>query len=489
MVRLMSKARAKFSELLPNYFALWLVYEKKYELHHQPGLYLELFEHYVNRHSCAAACREHRNTEFPCDLRRLRGDLGRAKQLTLHSLEAELEFSVKKLRKLLDSYLFHRAANLHQRPQLDRLLQCPPIGHCVLLVDFKELLTLPIAQVEISEMFYATWRFEVCTFGGVLVEHAPTSTADAPQVETRYIPVFSSILDHTALRANQLIDVCLSLRKDHVPLRALHIVADAGPHFRSYESIHHHLVGLPQKHGVACYCHWGVEKHMKSRCDQMFGWLNKWIARAKRTTTCIKTLEELVAMVQRESAKQNSSDPASKVLVVHDESAKPPPGDRLLASGLHITRTYCLGSVPADSRIFRFKVRITNYIFSNRAAGTELTSDLYEESTEATPAWRRGFYGPGKSNWDTTVQTLGLHDETALTRRQKLQASLLPHATHLRHRAPLTQDEKEHKKQIFLQRRQKRKEANVVRDNQSSSSSSSSTDTSADEANSSGSNG
>lgn len=242
-------------------------------------------------------------------------------------------------------------------------------------------------------MFYATGRFEVCTFGGVLVEHAPTSTADAPQVETRYILVFSSILDHTALRANQLIDVCLSLRKDHVPLRALHIVADAGPHFRSYESIHHHLVGLPQKHGVACYCHWGVEKHMKSRCDRMFGWLNKWIARAKRTTTCIKTLEELVAMVQRESAKQNSSDPASKVLVVHDESAKPPPGDRLLASGLHITRTYCLGSVPADSRIFRFKVRITNYIFSNRAAGTELTSDLYEESTEATPAWRRDSTG------------------------------------------------------------------------------------------------
>lgn len=127
MVRLMSKARAKFSELLPNYFALWLVYEKKYELHHQPGLHLELFEHYVNRHSCAAACREHRNTEFPCGLRRWRGDLGRAKQLTLHSLEAELEFSVKKLRKLLDSYLFHRAANLHQRPQLDRLLHVRPL--------------------------------------------------------------------------------------------------------------------------------------------------------------------------------------------------------------------------------------------------------------------------------------------------------------------------------------------------------------------------
>lgn len=374
--------------------------------------------------------------------------------------------------------LFHRAANLHQRPQLDQLLQCPPIGHCVLLVDFKELLTLPIAQVETSEMFYATGRFEVSTFGGVLVEHSPRSTAEAPEVETRYILIFSSILDHTALKANQLIDVCFSLRKDHVQLRALHIVADAGPHFRSYESIHHHLVGLPQKHGVACYCHWGVEKHMKSRCDQMFGWLNKWIARAKRTTTCIKTLEELVAMVQRESDKQISSDPASKVVVVHDESAKPPPGDRLLASGLHITRTYCLGSVPADSRFFRFKVRVTNYVFSNRAAGTELTSDLYQESTEATPDWRRGFYGPGKSNWDTNVKTLGLHDETALTRRQQVQASLLPRATHLRHRAPLTKEEKEHKKQLFLQRRQKRKSANAARENQTSSDSSSSSSSS-----------
>ena len=140
----------------------------------------------------------------------------------LHALEAELEFTLKKLQKLLNSYLFHRAANLHQRPCLDKLMAAPPLGHVALLVDFKELLTLPLSKVQTSEMFYATGRFEVCTFGGVLVEHLPESTEESPKVETSYILIFSSILDHTALRANQLIDVCLGQRKKHVPLSGIH---------------------------------------------------------------------------------------------------------------------------------------------------------------------------------------------------------------------------------------------------------------------------
>ena len=284
MVRLMNKGKAKLSELMPCYFAAWEVYEKKHSLHHRPGLHLELFLHFVNKHCSTSPCRDHVGSDFPCGLLHLRqpgSGFNQGQRVDLHSLEADLEFNLKKVQKLLNSYLFHRAANFHQRPALDALVVAPPLGHCVLMVDFKELLTLPIGNVQTSEMFYATGRFEVCTFGGVLVEHLPGSTAAAPRVETSHILLFSSVLDHTALRANQLIDVCLGLRKGHLPLEGLHIVADAGMHFRSYESLYHHMVTLPAKHRVPCWCHWGVEKHFKSACDRMFGWLNSWITRAK----------------------------------------------------------------------------------------------------------------------------------------------------------------------------------------------------------------
>lgn len=392
--------------------------------------------------------------------------------MDLHSLEADLEFNLKKVQKLLNSYLFHRAANFHQRPALDALVVAPPLGHCVLMVDFKELLTLPIGNVQTSEMFYATGRFEVCTFGGVLVEHLPGSTAAAPRVETSHILLFSSVLDHTALRANQLIDVCLGLRKGHLPLEGLHIVADAGMHFRSYESLYHHMVTLPAKHRVPCWCHWGVEKHFKSACDRMFGWLNSWITRAKLNGANIKTLDELVSLVQSESSKQRSSDPASHIHVLRDESAKPPAGKRLLATDLHITRTYCIGATPADQKIYRYGVKVRNFVFSTQTVGTDLTSCLYDEDTESSGDYRRGYYGAGEAAWNTNPKTLARNEETTLTKRQQAQQHILDrNVMYFRHRAPLTEAQLQRKRADFEAKRQRRKERLAESSNSSSSSS------------------
>ena len=53
----------------------------------------------------------------------------------------------------------------------------------------------------------------------------------------------------------------------------------------------------------------------------------------------------------------------------------------------------------SDTKIHRFGVRITNYIFSREDAGVDLTSTLWQEDTvEATADWRRGFYGAGESS-------------------------------------------------------------------------------------------
>ena len=93
----------------------------------------------------------------------------------------------------------------------------------------------------------------------------------------------------------------------------------------------------------------------------------------------------------------SSPTPASRIVVVHDESAKPPPGKRLLASDLHITRTYCIGARPATEPYWRYKVRVQNFVFSTQTTGTDLSSSLYHEDTEAAADWRRGFYGKGES--------------------------------------------------------------------------------------------
>ena len=49
-----------------------------------------------------------------------------------------------------------------------------------------------MAHVQTSEMFFATGRFEVCAFGGVLVEHSAGRSADNAKIATSHIWVFSS---------------------------------------------------------------------------------------------------------------------------------------------------------------------------------------------------------------------------------------------------------------------------------------------------------
>ena len=99
------------------------------------------------------------------------------------------------------------------------------------------------------------------------------------------------------------------------PLTFSHLRAMAG--FAFHESLHHHLVTLPAKLQAPAWCHYGVEKHMKSKVDQMFGWLNMWIARAKRNGATIFTLEQLVKVAKEESTKQVSTDAHSSILVLH----------------------------------------------------------------------------------------------------------------------------------------------------------------------------
>lgn len=473
-----SEARTALTQLLPQYFQNWDVFDEANNLAERPGLRLKLFRHFINRHASRQPCREHRDGTFPCgqgSMRQRGSGFPQNLGTTLHETEAKFEFELQNLQKALDSYLFHRASNQQQRPCLDLLMSEPPPGRPVLLVDFKELLTLPLAPVSTSEMFYATGRHEVSTFGGILFE-----SIDG-RVGVTHILVFSSILDHTACRANVLIDLCLQQWGHRGRLDAIDIIADAGLHFRSYESLYHHLVEMPNAWGIPVCCHYGVEKHMKSAADRLFGMLNGWLSKAIRNGATLVTIPDLVAMVKAEYKRDKNLRPNLKDLIVlHDESPKPAPGRRLLAKDFHISRTYCVGSVPKEKKPWsKFGVAVTNYIFSTQQQGVSLTTDLYDEPVDgSSPDWRRGYYGPGQGNWATDPKPLDRHTDTCLTRRQKVVSPLLPEAVSLRHRAPLSDAEIAAKRARWERSNLRRKE---LREGSASSSSSSSTSSSEDD--------
>ena len=155
----MNKGKANLSELMPCYFASWEEFEKKHSLQASSPLGTCL-AHFVSKHCSASPCGDHVGSDFPCGLLHLSSHLrqpgsgfNQGQRVDLHSLEADFEFNLKMVQKVLNSYLFQRAVKFYQGPALDTLVAAPPLGQCVLMVDFKELLTLPIDNIQTSECF------------------------------------------------------------------------------------------------------------------------------------------------------------------------------------------------------------------------------------------------------------------------------------------------------------------------------------------------
>ena len=142
----------------------------------------------------------------------------------------------------------------------------------------------------------------------------------------------------------------------------------------------------------------------------------------------------------------------------------------MMAKNFHVTRSYCLSSTPVSHTHSRFGVKVCNHVFSNMAATTDITSNIeLAPSTDTAEAYRRGYWSTGKDRWDHKVTPLGRHDETALTRRQAAQSSLLPNSPNLRLQPkPSTLIEKR------IQQSEKRKARRNARKESPSSSSSSS---------------
>ncbi|CAK9062324.1 Uncharacterized protein SCF082_LOCUS32497 [Durusdinium trenchii] len=188
------------------------------------------------------------------------------------------------------------------------------------------------------------------------------------------------------------------------------------------------------------------------------------------------------------NAAQRRRDPSSPLIcvILNKDSPVPQEAKRLLPTDLAITRTYCLsGKLDARIKPTALGVRLYNHVFSTRPVSVEL-KDYSIEALACPAEWRRGFWGSGRSNWDTDPEPLHLHKNTALSRRYDEQKSLLPRAKGRKHNALPSLDDEIKKHEASLQRRRQRNKirqqawSKKTSQEPSSSSTSSSSDSSAE---------
>ena len=123
----------------------------------------------------------------------------------LHELIAQAMHRLHWHKKLLNAYRFHRESAFRQNDGFLQLLSDLPHDAVVVLFDWKENLSLPLANVQTGDMFWANSRKEVSVLGFAVWQYK-----DKVLQKTR-VAYISDILDHTALISDLLIRKAISM--------------------------------------------------------------------------------------------------------------------------------------------------------------------------------------------------------------------------------------------------------------------------------------
>ena len=310
--------------------------------------------------------------------------------------------------KLVGSYNFHRASNEVQKPAVDALLKSPEVGRIAIIADWKELMSLPLQKKASGESFFGSARKEISIFGAILTEHLPDSTSDNKVMLRTHVLVLSEILDHTALRTCQLLERALAERRSRRAIAGLDVISDCAGHFRSYENLHWAAQQAALLRAEVAL-HYGVEKHLKHDADRMFGWVNGAVQQLLLDGADIREPSQLQTALASHFQKNKNKDPTAPFMkVLLDDAAVPETTRKLIVPDLKISRSYCLSLQPAPKRLAGALLR--NHVYSTRPVSLQLAIDRVEEAP-GPGQWRRGYYGKGRSAWDTAPAPLGPHEE------------------------------------------------------------------------------
>ena len=196
----------------------------------------------------------------------------------LHSSEARSLHILKPHLDLLEAYEWHRVSARRQADYLASLRSALPPKTAVLQMDFKENVKYPLSPNETSEEWHAQNKLSLTVLGAnALVPKVGGGTLEY------FLLLASDVLDHDAQAACMMTNTILNhLRRqaavDWSAVEKLVIVADCGPHFRSYENVAHFCVTLPPVLKMSVEVCWLGEQHGKSGVDRCFGWCNQWIS-------------------------------------------------------------------------------------------------------------------------------------------------------------------------------------------------------------------
>ena len=104
-----------------------------------------------------------------------RANLSHTQVYRLHELIASILHSKKWRVKVLSTYTWHRRSAGRQKVAFVAERDNLEPGHVLIVLDWKENLSLPMAVIETSSMYWTSVRVQVSCFGGVVRSRPSTS--------------------------------------------------------------------------------------------------------------------------------------------------------------------------------------------------------------------------------------------------------------------------------------------------------------------------
>ncbi len=169
-------------------------------------------------------------------------------------------------------------------------------GEAVLVIDFKENITLGVSDEEASHDFYG--RPQRTIFGAVLIWRSVSSVGKS--LSFRYYDVISKGLNHDPWFVHSALSMIFKRESfQKLNLSSLSIWLDNGPnHFRTFETLWV-FSDLCQGGLQKITCNYFVEGHGKCLCDTHFSKLSLAVKNwTKQSNHSINTSEELLICFQ-----------------------------------------------------------------------------------------------------------------------------------------------------------------------------------------------
>lgn len=380
MVKLTTQVQNALRRILPNYFDGYTFPE----IGSDPTSALEAMRRYINSHN--RVCRAGR--EAALNLRQ-RHDL--------HTLEAKILHHTSWEIQVAKSYQWHRLISKRQRQAMQNDLATLTEKQALLWSDFKQNLSVPVAQTQTSTMFYGTSRMELTCWGCIVFRKKGGDTY------TKNIVVLSSIIEHSCLVSNLLYEEVSKHIDDFQEVSEILVWSDCGPHYKAYDHVAGwigNFVEAPQPRSVRLQ--YFAEKHGKGQVDGLFAQVEAWIASFLKTPgSCIASIDEMEKVLAKEAARATKLDPRMSYCVIRWEPEHKPPAMWVLQPPVEfqISKTYCLEIRPGNPHLRVRNTLLVDRTFSD-VSGQE-AERVYPKaqlSPISDPSWRRGFFA--SKRWD-----------------------------------------------------------------------------------------